>query len=234
MSSGLPNLPSDIAGLFSAAVSLLTGDAVGLGANTPQWGIFLDGEPVIVADSVIAFEYSQDFHISDYPIEQGAFASYNKVQRPGEVKFRFGTGGSLTDRQAFLQSINAVISDTNLYDIVTPEITYSNFNLTHQDYRRTGQSGAGLLTVDVWAEEVRPAQLATSTITTNATGNTTTTNPQAGTPNATVASDFSDINQPQNPTASPQVNGGNVQPQAPTAAQQSAADSVLAQSMLPF
>lgn len=227
---GLPSLSAANAELFTA-IALITEDGdLSASQYSSQWGIFLDGSPVVVADNVLSMEFKQDFKISNYPVEQGGFASYNKVQLPFEVRFRFSTGGSSADRAAMLNSIAAVMGDTNLYDVVTPDATYINVNFVHQDYRRTAETGNGLLSVDVWCEEVRSASLIVSSSGT-ATSSTTTpdtsgsTSASSSTPNSIVANDFDAINNPQSASASPQVNGGNVQPQTPTSIQTSTFDS---------
>jgi len=137
-------------------LTLITADLVTAASDvTPQWGIFLNGDPVVVADSVVAIEYKQQWLISDYPVEQGSFQTYNKVQVPFDVRVRFSAGGDLANRQALLDSIAAIAGDLNLYDVVTPEETYSNANITHYDYKRTNNQGLGLIQVDVYLEEVR-------------------------------------------------------------------------------
>lgn len=152
MADGLPFLPDDV-NVFTGIV-LLVADVTGiLDLNVPQWGIFLDGEPVVLADNVLSFEYSGSSRISKYPQEQGAFASYNKVTVPAEPRFKFSTGGSIADRQAFLESIAAIVGDLNLYDVVTPEAVYSGYNVVKQGYPRTAEE-AGLISVDVWLEQV--------------------------------------------------------------------------------
>jgi hypothetical protein len=149
---GLPALPSSVTTF--ANLVLLASDIVFAISEVPQeWGIFLDGVPVVVADNVIAFGFKQNARLSKYPQEQGAFASYNKVATPAEPRLQFSTGGSVTDRQAFLDSIAPLIFDLNLYDVVTPEATYSGYNVINYDYSRTADN-AGLITVDVWLEEV--------------------------------------------------------------------------------
>jgi len=215
---GLPALPGAIAGIFSEVV-LLTSDLLsGLDSAFPQWGIFdQGGNAVVIADTVLSVEYRQDFKITTAPVEQGSFASYNKVQIPFDIKIRFAAGGSAANRQEFLTSIQDIIGDTNLYDVVTPDAIYTNVNLTHQDYARSASRGLGLIVVDVWMEEVRPANVATSAAAAQ-TGNTPSTNPDAS---ASFDDRFSAIGTPQSPAASPTANDGTVQPQTPTSAQTS-------------
>lgn len=143
---------------------LLLADALGVfgGVTSPVWGIFLDGVPVVVANSVISMEYKDEYTISDFPLEQGAFESYDKVQVPFTARVRFVMGGSSADRAALLASIDAIVGDLNFYDVVTPDAVYSSANVVHRDYRRTAASGVGLLQVDVWLEQVRVSQSTSS------------------------------------------------------------------------
>lgn len=231
---GLPALPISFPNVLSGVIPLVA-DLLGAlsGAAPPLWGIFLDGFPVVLADNVVSLEFKQDFRVANYPVEKGAFSSYNKVQMPFEVRIRFSTGGSASDREAFIDSIAAVISDTNLYDVVTPEVTYFGVNLTHQDYRRVASS-VGLLSIDVWCQEIRSASLSTSASADRNATQPNETTPTAGTGTAGSGTVSRLIVQPSFPSAATQVNDGTVQAQQPTASQQQAVDSVLSQSSLPF
>lgn len=161
----VPNLPGvpPLASFSSTTFDLLTSDVITAltGAALPVWGIYLDGEPVIAADNTIDFEFKQDNPISNYPVEQGGFQTYDKVQLPADIRMRFSAGGSETNRQDFLSSIDAVMNTTDLYDVVTPEVVYTSYNFTHRDFKRTSQNGVGLITVDLWLEEVRVSAPAT-------------------------------------------------------------------------
>jgi hypothetical protein len=135
--------------------ALLTADAPGLifAFGPPQWGIFSNnGGPILVVDSVASVEYARDYHVSDFPQEQGAFASYNKVQVPFQAKVGFLIGPSRTD---FLNAVEAAVASLQFVAVVTPEISYPSANLTHYSYRREIRSGVTLIRVDVWAEEIR-------------------------------------------------------------------------------
>jgi hypothetical protein len=223
---GLPALPAGVSVLFKSA--LMTADAVGLTFGSPsgsQWGIFSEGEAVILADNVLSVTYRQDWAISTFPLEQGAFESYDKVAIPFDAHVRFSTGGSFADRQAFLDSIAAIAGDLKLYDVVTPEQVFLGCNIVHYDYKRTAQD-VGLIVVDVWLTEVR----ATAT---QQFSSSQQSADESGAGNTRVADGFAAINNPQSPSAAPRVDGGTVQAQPVTAAQQSAVDRVLAQSMLP-
>jgi len=135
---------------------LLIADEILTGAfGLQQWGIFSDGEPIIEPDTYISFDYKQTWTLSDYPLEGGAFETYDKVQTPFDARFRVASGGSDANRQALLDSIAAIAGDTNTYDIVTPEEVYPSVNVAHYDYRRTSTNGLGLITIDIWLIQVR-------------------------------------------------------------------------------
>lgn len=138
-------------------VSLLTADVLGAITNLfrPQWGLFQGGQPVVTSDNVASFAYKQEWTVSDYPVEGGAFASYDKVQVPFDVRLRYTAGGSITNRQALLDSIASIAGTTDVFDAVTPEETYQSVNVTHYDYNREAVNGVGLLKVDVFCVQIR-------------------------------------------------------------------------------
>jgi hypothetical protein len=154
MASGIPALSGNT---IISDVVLLVEDTFSLAAAAygPQWGIFLNGESVVAADSVVSFDYKQDWTLSDFPIENGGFASYDKVQLPFDARITFSAGGSVANRQAFLDSIAAIAGTFDLYDVVTPEEVYQSVNIIHYDYRRTSNNGVGLIVVNIFMNEVR-------------------------------------------------------------------------------
>lgn len=130
----------------SAIVSLFGG---------PKWGLFLNGKTVAEADSVRSIEFRQDSKLSDYPQQKGAFESYNKVASPFDARLQFTKGGTTSDRAKFLDAIDKAANSLDLYEVTTPEKVYKSANIQRYDYHRTADSGAGLLTVDLWLVEVR-------------------------------------------------------------------------------
>ena len=160
-SNGAPNLLQPLA---TTAVTLLTADGISSSAlgYGPRWGIFSGGGPVVTADTVVEFSYREEYTISDFPLETGAFASYDKVYQPFDVRVRYVAGGSEGNRASLLNSIKAIAPTLQLFSVVSPEATYINANVVHYDYRRTSREGLKLLAVDVWLKEVR--QLGSSSV----------------------------------------------------------------------
>lgn len=153
---GVPPLPR-APGADPFTLILLTADTIiGLaGLFSQTWGIYQDGLPVVTPDTMVSMSYSQDWKIPNYALEQGSFASYNKVSNPYETRVRMATGGSVLDRQAFLQQVEDIAGTTDLYDVVTPEETYLSANITKYEYHRAATEGLGILVIDISLTEIR-------------------------------------------------------------------------------
>lgn len=155
----VPNLPGvpPLATYAAGVVTLVTSDAIAslVSRFDPRWGLFQNGIKAITADSVSSFEYKQDWNVSDYPLEAGAFESYDKVSVPFTTRLRFTSGGNEVTRSLLLSSIKKIAGTLELFDAVTPETIYQSVNINHFDYRRTSQNGVGLLVVDVWCLQIK-------------------------------------------------------------------------------
>ncbi len=210
--SGVPALvrsgaiPPEIQISLGLVQSLLTNAL----QSAPKWGIFdSNGNQLGLATqgnsllqtiiqaiaagpilSNVSTEFVKETRISDFPVEMGSFASYNKVEVPANPIVTLALSGSATDRTTFLNQIDTACKSTNLYSIVTPEVTYANYSIERYSYQRKQSQGATLLMVEISLKEIRQVSAAYSTIQTP-------------------------INQPQNPAATPQTNSGLVQPQPP-------------------
>lgn len=195
MADGIPALLNQVASV-SNPVSLVFSDVkgvLGLFAG-PQWGIFnQDGSIALQPDSIISLDFKREWSIPNYPVEQGAFETYNKVALPSDTNIRMTKGGTDIERQNFLIQVSALAGSLTLYNVAMPEGTLIlNVNIIRFDFRRTSTNGVGLLTVDVALREIR----------------------------VTATAAFSSTAAPSG--ANP-ANDGSVQPQVPTTSQSAAA-----------
>ena len=209
---GVPQLMRPI----DAAVAQVPVLAIGLGSfanilgqslqQTPQWGIFdaqgnqlginsnttpsilsvLEGSSVPTL-STYGFDFVKEMVVSGFPTEGGGFANYNKVEQPATPVVTLILDGSSGYRTNFLNAIDAACKSTNLYSVVTPEVTYVGYTMERYTYARRAQRGASLIIVDISMKESRSVM---ATFTTS-------------------------IVAPQNPTSTPQVNNGMTQPTTP-------------------
>lgn len=125
--------------------------------GAPAWGILDDtGAAVLVPDSFLSFGNRTESRISDFPVQEQSFASYNKVILPSETSIRVTKGGTLSDREEFLNTLDNIAGDLNLYSILTPERTYLNVNIMRTEVIRRGPQGAYFLAeVDIYFREIK-------------------------------------------------------------------------------
>lgn len=203
---GVPQVPRD--GSEPGPISMQLGAVqTSLGAamsNGVQWGI-IDSLGNVLGSGTIAgitagnasavlstnaVEMMRETRISDFPVEQGSFATYNKVILPANPTVTLALQGTASDRAAFLNQIDAACQSTELYSVVTPEVTYANYSIERYNLVRRAERGATLILVEISLKEIREVSASYASVTTP-------------------------INKPRNPAATPQTNSGLVQPQVP-------------------
>jgi hypothetical protein len=154
----LPGVPQLVRSpLFppSPAPTLGTAQQDALGSGSAQqnlWGIFDSSfNPVLQPDSFLDFDWRSDYRISNFPVQAGGFATYNKVKLPEEISLRMAFGQDLTARANFLSTLSSLSAGLDLYTISTPEVSYLNCNIQRCEVTRRGKEGAFFLTeVDVY------------------------------------------------------------------------------------
>lgn len=156
---GMPNVPvlKDLNNMDTKTVMTLGGLALLKVVFGNYWGIFNEyGVPILLADSVISLNFSNSYSISQAPLEQGSFASYNKVAEPykATVQLSKASGGTLM-RGVFLKQIDMLAASTLKFHIITPEYVYTNACIAGYDLVREAQDGAQLIKVNLHLEEVR-------------------------------------------------------------------------------
>lgn len=140
--------------------------------------------------STLSFDFTRETRVSDFPIELGSFAAYNKVQNPATPSVVLGLSGSEADRTNFLNAMDAACISTNLYTVVTPEVQYVNYNIERYSVSRRADRGATMLVVEVFLTEIRQVS-------------------------AIFTQSVKPITNPQAPGATSQTNNGLTQPAAP-------------------
>lgn len=207
-----------------AALSTQTSDAY----QAPTWGIYTANGLALDPDNVRALGFVGEYRIADYPIENGDFRSYNKVRLPFAVRIAMTKGGSAAERIAFVNDLETLRASLDLVNVVTPEATYIDLNVTRVSYDRAAEAGAGLMAVEIVLEEVRQTAAITysaakavpsTTADTAAPSDAATSNPAAAPaatakPKATIANPFAKA-ATKNPASATAVNRGAVQGASP-------------------
>lgn len=166
--------------------------------RSTEWGIYdtagrpLGGPESLTATlSINALTYGKQTRVSDFPIEQGGFAAYNKVEMPASPVVRLCLGGTESDRTAFLLALDAACLSLELFTVLTPEKVYIGYTIERYEYQRSNSSGANMLIVDVMLKEIRQ-----------------------------VTSQYTQANkggvvEPKEASATPTANNGKLQPKTP-------------------
>jgi len=173
----LPELP-DVAAVATTSLGMLEGMLWRSLQVETQWGIYdsagnalgdpsqisgfwagalesLGLNPWLSTLSTNSVDYSKETKISDFPVERGSFASYNKVELPANPVVTLCFMGSESDRTSFLDAIDAACKSTDLYTVTTPEKDYIDHSLERYNYQRRAEKGATLLFVEISLKEVR-------------------------------------------------------------------------------
>lgn len=174
--------------------------------QTPRWGIFdsagnqlglnSNANPSILSAlesqltgstvptlSTWGFDFVKEMQISGFPTEGGGFANYNKVELPANPVVTLALEGSEGYRTNFLNAIDAACKSTDLYNVITPEVSYLGYSMERYTYARRAQRGATMLIVDISMKEIR-----------------------------TVSATFTSVQSPQQASSTPEVNNGMTQP----------------------
>lgn len=200
--AGVPQIPRAAPGPPAISFSIAPApEWVNQGTGELPWGIFdLANSPIYTPTeggtlSVLSFGFTRSMEVSDFPIEaktttQGAqFASFNKVYRPSSPTVTLALSGTEGEKIAFLDAIDAACGSTQLWNVYTPDASYSQTGggpctVERYSYQRTATRGATMLMVEVSLKQVMEV--------TASLGNTL-------------------IRSPQSPSASAPVNNGNAQ-----------------------
>lgn len=164
-------VPSLLRGAARATVATLLSNTLGklydFFVVPPKWGIYLPGTSTkaIEVSSVLAMDIAGAADVSDYPIEQGSFVSYNKVVLPDVFQFRIAQDGLEANRTYLLDWLQRAKDGLDVFDVVCPEFVYPNATLIRYTVRRTAGSGAAMITADCVFQQVRekPAKYSSST-----------------------------------------------------------------------
>jgi hypothetical protein len=141
--------------------------------------------------STFGFDFTKEMRVSDFPVEGGGFASYNKVEMPANPVVTLALAGTESERTTFLNAIDTVCKSIQLCTVVTPEAVYDNYTIDRYRYQRRAERGATLLMVEVSLKEVRDVTAQFTTVVANP------------------------ITNPQNPSATAPVSNGVIQPTPP-------------------
>lgn len=118
--------------------------------------------PLGVPSSWGEFSPKYETQVSDYPVESGAFALYNKVRRPMTVECLLIKTGSDLTRFAWLAAIQQQEANNplQLYTLISPQGIFVDFTLTGLSYQTRNDRGSNMLYLTLQFTQVQ--QIASS------------------------------------------------------------------------
>lgn len=144
--------------LISAASNLFaTATSFSIGANSNEFSI-VDSETSLSAfdfDALLQFEVRAEGMVVSSPIEQGSFASYNKVDSPNYIEVQLAKQGTDDVLQASLKTLDELQTTANKINFVTPVAEYQGYTLESYDFSMSQRDGLGVLYIRLHLIEIR-------------------------------------------------------------------------------
>ena len=158
-----PGVPAVARGILNAIaatsapqIPLLPNNVAVQAALSAKWGLYTQaGNLAADWDNVISIEGQIESRISDYPVEKGGFATYNKVRVPNEVRLILSRGGTVGERIRFLGAIQSAATGIELFNVLMPEGIFINVNVISYRVVRQSDHGMGLLVLELSLRSVR-------------------------------------------------------------------------------
>ena len=133
-------------------------------STASSWGVYtLDNEPVFDIDSCVDFKFADQAKTSDFPVEEGGFASYNKVIEPFQPRVKLAVHGDVRISNLLTQ-LYIIVRSTNVYNVYTPSFTYLNVTLDKYDYSRTAKDGQHFVQVELTLKQINQVSPSYSTV----------------------------------------------------------------------
>lgn len=134
-------------------------------ASKPQYIVKAEGGQ-LEFQSMMEMSTEESTSLPSEPIEQGSFATYNRVIEPVSIKCRLAVQGYPSTIQSMLNRLTELKNSTEKITFITPSASYENLMLEAFDYRKDDHSGHNVLQVDLRLKEVRevPTTMTTSSV----------------------------------------------------------------------
>lgn len=128
--------------------------------DTPQYYL-TDSESGSVAvqfSRVMELEMTAEGRVISTPIEQGSFASYNKVESPANIRATLAVEGELANLQSVVDTLFELKKNTTKVNFVTPIREYDDFTVEKLSYQQAAEKGVNVLYVDINLVEIKEVE----------------------------------------------------------------------------
>lgn len=115
---------------------------------------YASGRSVARFTSFLEASYSLAANVSDLPVEEGGFASYNKTVSPRDIGVKVAADGDPLELQGVIDALDELAGSTTLLSVLTPYAVYGPVNLVSFSYTFARETGACLV-ADLKLREIR-------------------------------------------------------------------------------
>lgn len=132
--------------------------------NLSEWTLLDErGATAITFTSFIDIDVRNEGQALSYPVEEGGFANYNKVQSPLNIRVTLAVQGDEEDFDYTIYKLDEYTEGAVKLSVSTPATLYEDMTLESYSHKRTRENNAGLLTVELNLVEVREVRTQVST-----------------------------------------------------------------------
>ena len=124
-------------------------------SNNSGWALCREDGSVIELESVLRVDVDSSNQVMQAPVEQGAFAMYNKAVGPTTVDLQVAIKGDVAKRAELTKLLLDLSGTTELLTLITPEMEFSGYNLESAQYSRKIDDGVDIIYFDLGLIEVR-------------------------------------------------------------------------------
>ena len=117
-----------------------------------------DGSMAISFSWAMKFGMSAEGKVVSTPIEQGSFASYNKVENPVTITAQLAVEGEMGDLQSVVDTLFDLKKNTEKLSFITPVREYEGYTLEKFSYEQAVENGTNVLYVDLNLVEIREVE----------------------------------------------------------------------------
>lgn len=155
-----------------------------------QWTLLSEGGGQLVQfSSLLDIDILNEGQALSYPVEEGAFMTYNKVQSPLDIRVTLAKMGLPFEFADILKTLDKYQAEALKLSAVTPSAYFDSLTLQSYSHRHESRQNANMLTVELHLVEVREVESQTSNV---------------------------EVSSPKNPTSAGKVNTGKKQAQTGT------------------
>lgn len=122
------------------------------------------GGQLVQFTSVISVDVLNEGQALSYPIEEGSFMSYNKVQSPLDIQVTLAKMGLPFEFADILKTLDKYQAEALKLMVVTPSAFFDSMTLESYAHRHDQRRNSNMLTVDLHLIEVKEVQSQTTNV----------------------------------------------------------------------